>query len=191
LKDAIMREAALEIMQRGLKFSIRELAARTGISTKTLYQHFASKEELVTSLVERAVVQMKEREREVLADESLPAVTKLYETLAILPRGFAFADVRILRELRSLYPKAWLVLDEYFNEGWDNIRVLIDRGFEQGALRPFDVDTFIHAYVGAIYRMMDFEAFGQRGIAMEKALGDTVDLLMNGIVAGDGKEVRL
>lgn len=66
MKNRIIQAATKEIALRGLKFSIRALANQLGISTKTLYQHFASKEQIVASIVEQAIGQMKEREQQVM-----------------------------------------------------------------------------------------------------------------------------
>jgi len=189
MKDRILQEAALEIRRRGLKFSIRDLAGRLGISTKTLYQHFESKEALVSGLVEQTIFLLREQEREVLADDTLSLERKLYDTLVLLPQGLPFEEIGALRELRTAYPRQWKLYDEYTNEGWDNIRKLFRQGIEEGTLRPFDADQFIHVYVGAIYRLMDYEATGRRGASLRQALGQTVEFLLYGIVS-DGSRAR-
>ncbi|XID92718.1 hypothetical protein ACF3MZ_30410 [Paenibacillaceae bacterium WGS1546] len=72
-----------------------------------------------------------------------------------------------------------------------NIRDLIRDGIAEGELRPFDPDTFIHAYIGVLYRMMDIQAAAQSALTMDKALGPTVDLLLYGILSDKRKEERL
>jgi len=187
MKDRIREAAVQEIRRRGIKFSVRELAGSLGISTKTLYQHFASKEQLVADLVRHSIQGMRERESIVLNDASLSTERKLYEALIIVPQAFAFIDARLFHELKIAYPAQWRVLDEYMNKGWDNIRILVRQGVEEGSLRPFDVELFIDAYVGALYRMMDFEVSGSRGLPLDKALALTVDFLMYGIAIGRGE----
>ncbi|OXS61812.1 TetR family transcriptional regulator [Cohnella sp. CIP 111063] len=189
MRNRIREAAVQEIRQRGLKFSVRELASRLGISTKTLYQHYASKELLIADLVELSIAGMRDHEAEVMKDAGTPLLRKLYETLIIVPRSFAFSDTRLLNELKNAYPAQWRVIDEYMNEGWDNIRQLIRQGIEEGALRPFDVDLFINAYVGAIYRLMDREAAdaGQGDRSLGETLASTVELLLYGI-ANDREE---
>ncbi|WP_372629395.1 TetR/AcrR family transcriptional regulator [Cohnella sp.] len=186
MRDRIRQAAIQEVRQRGLKFSVRELANRLGISTKTLYQHYASKELLIAELADLSIAAMKEREAQVLNDAAMPLVRKLYETLIVVPQAFAFSDTRLLNELKNAYPVQWRVIDEYRNEGWDNIRQLIRQGIEEGALRPFDVDLFINAYVGAIYRLMDREAADARqgDLPLGETLARTVELLIYGIANG-------
>lgn len=191
MKERIKQDAMREIGRRGLKFSVRELASGLGISTKTLYQHYESKEALIADIVEQAIIDMKAQESRVLGDASLSAARKLRDSLVNLPKGFAFTDIRVLQELKTSYPTQWRAYDEYMNQGWDNIRGLIRDGIAEGELRPFDPDTFIHAYIGVLYRMMDVQAAAQSALTMDKALGPTVDLLLYGILSDNRKEERL
>lgn len=181
MKNRILQEATKEISHRGLKFSVRDLASRLGISTKTLYQHFASKEQIIASIVDQAVNQMKYRERDLMNDSSLSLKQKLYEALVVLPQGFAFNDIRVMKELRIAYPDQWAIMDDYLNKGWDNIRLLIREGTDNGDFRAFDVDLFIRVYIGAMYQLMDRGGDGHTGFRLEDALASVVDLLLRGI----------
>lgn len=181
MKERIAQVAIQEIRQRGLKFSIREVAGRLGISTKTLYQYFASKEQIVEHIVLQSIEEMKEEERRVLGDPSLRIPAKLRQVLTNLPRGFAFRDIGILKELEQRYPKQWAAIDDYLQNGWDNFRVLVREGIETGDIRPFDIELFIDVYVGGLYRLMDRRAREGRDLSLETALARMVELLLAGI----------
>ncbi|QJD86977.1 TetR/AcrR family transcriptional regulator [Cohnella herbarum] len=183
MKNRILQEATKEILHRGLKFSVRDLASRLGISTKTLYQHFPSKERIIASIVEQAVNQMKDREKELMNDSSLPLKQKLYEALVIIPQGFVFSDIRVMKELQMAYPDQWAIMNDYLTKGWDNIRLLILEGTEKGDIRDFDVETFIRVYIGAMYQLMDHSVASPSGLRMEDSLSLVVDLLLRGIYA--------
>ena len=181
MKSRILQEASMEIARRGLKFSVRALTARLGISTKTLYQHFASKERIIASIVVQAVDQMKDREKRLLNDPALSVKQKLYDALVVLPQGFAFSDIRVMKELRIAYPDQWAIMDDYLNKGWDNIRLLIREGVVSGDFRDFDVELFIRVYIGAMYQLMDHGVAGHNGLRLEDALARVVDFMLLGI----------
>ncbi|MCF2945128.1 TetR/AcrR family transcriptional regulator [Paenibacillus tarimensis] len=184
MKERIMQAAVQEMNYRGLRFSIRDVAGRLGISTKTLYQHFGSKEEIIAAVVERAVTEMTEAEEKLMEEPSLTLMDKLHQALIVLPRGVAFHDIQILSELKMRYPDQWEVVQTHIDKGWDNIRVLFREGVDSGLLRDFDVELFIQIYVGAWYRLMDPELAGQSGQPakpMEQALTGMVDILLTGI----------
>ncbi|MEF3303003.1 TetR/AcrR family transcriptional regulator [Paenibacillus sp. GYB003] len=181
MKERIMTAVAEEIRARGLKFSIRDIADRLGISTKTVYQHFASKEEIVSAIVERSIREMKASEAELLDDAPVGTLEKMRRALVILPGGVAFSDIRVLRELQKLYPKQWRLVDDYMNEGWDTIRSIAEEGIRSGVIRDFDFRLFIRMYVGALYQIMDRGLEEGRRLSLEEALERMVDLLLNGI----------
>lgn len=105
MKEKIIQAALEEMMQGGFKFQIRDIAVRLGISTKTIYQNFASKEEMIGTIVEHCIMDMKASEHTLMQDSSLNLIQKLRQALAILPRGFVFRDLRIIQELRLRYPE--------------------------------------------------------------------------------------
>ncbi|CAM3599242.1 TetR/AcrR family transcriptional regulator [Marinicrinis lubricantis] len=181
MKENIIQAVTKEIHQRGLRFSIRDVASQLGISTKTVYQHFESKEQMISSIVEHAVKDMMDIEKEVMANDTLSLQEKLYRALTVLPRRFVFQDVRILDELRQRYPQQWKVLDDYMNNGWNGILLLVEQGVEEGALKPFDMELFISVYVGALYQLMDQKRSDSRRMSLEEALAGMVDFLMYGI----------
>lgn len=185
MKERIYQSAITEIMQRGLRFSIRDLASRLGISTKTLYVYFDSKEKIINYIVERSIQEMKEKEQEIMEDPTLSMKEKLHLSLVNIPQGVAFSNIHLLDDLHKMYPNQWAIVDEHLNRGWDGIRLLIAEGIANKELREFDVDLFIRVYVGAMYHLMDNEVSVNQHLSLEQALSGTVDLLLSGIYNQD------
>lgn len=183
VRERIAQAAAEEIASRGLRFSIRDVAARLGISTKTLYQNFESKERIIEELVDKAIGEMKEAEERLAADPSLTVKQKFRQALVVLPRGFAYQTMTVLNELRTRYPECWAKADAHLNEGWDRIRLLAEEGMASEEFRPFDIELFIQAYVGAWYRLMEDRQAAGRAPSMKKALEGLADLLTEGVYA--------
>ncbi|WP_058301095.1 TetR/AcrR family transcriptional regulator [Gorillibacterium timonense] len=181
MKERIAQSAIGEIMQRGLKFSIRDVAARLGISTKSIYQFFDSKEQIIGYLVDRCIADMRDAEKEVMDDPVLTPRQKLEKALVILPRGIVFPDIRVLHEVKVKYPNQWEKADTYLEQGWDNIRMLVREGMAEGSLRPFDLDVFIQMYIGALNHLMDYRVSTRMGLSLEKALVQMVEIMLQGI----------
>ncbi|CAH1208804.1 hypothetical protein PAECIP111893_02904 [Paenibacillus plantiphilus] len=181
MKERIIEVAILEIKQCGLKFSIRDLASRVGISTKTVYQYFNSKEDIISLIVDQSICEMKEKEQKFLNDQTLSIEAKLKQALILLPSYSFILDIRLMHELKLRYPNQWRVIDEFINQGWDVFRLLASEGIERGVFRQFDMELFIQVYIGALYRLTDYQVSVQRGVSLEKALGDMTELLIEGI----------
>jgi AcrR family transcriptional regulator len=189
MKGKIVQAATAEIRQWGLKFSIRDLARKTGISTKTIYGHFGSKEDIIGYIVDEALQEMRQQEQKLQDNSSLSFKQRLKQALIIVPSGFALVDLRILNELKLLYPGQWAKVDSYLNEGWDYIRGLFSAGMASGELRHFDVELFIRVYVAAWYTVMERQAEG--GFAapsLAEGLQEVVEFMLYGIYAPKGEE---
>ncbi|WP_028608414.1 TetR/AcrR family transcriptional regulator [Paenibacillus harenae] len=186
MKENIVQTALSEIMQRGLRFSIRDLASQLGISTKTVYQYFESKEQIIGYIIEQSIAEMKQTETELYSDNSLSIQQKLRSALVLLPRGYVFMDVRLLHELKQRYPEQWKAVDHYINHGWDTIRLLVKKGVESGDYRPIDLELLIQMYIGALHRLMNGQVKADKGLSLEKALVSMVDILLVGITNRQG-----
>jgi len=176
-------EAAIEeIKLRGLKFTIRDVAARLGISTKTLYQHFESKTDIISFLIEQAIEEMQQSELQMMKDTSLSLVQKIEQALLILPSAVAFIDIRALDELKKMYPLQWEKVNAYIQQGWDNIRLMVDQAIQQQLIRPFNMELLIQVYIGALYQLINHRASEDSRMSLTETLRGMVNMLMYGIV---------
>lgn len=187
MRERIYQAAVDEILQRGLRFSMRDLASRLGASTKTLYTYFDSKEAIIGYIVNRSIQEMKEKEETIFADTALSLKQKLRSALVNLPQGIAFGRIHLLNDLQKFYPDQWRAVDEYLNHGWDSIRELMKEGISRKEFREFDVELFIRVYVGAMYQHMDTQA-ARNPYTLEHALSETAELLLSGIYRSESHE---
>ena len=57
MRSRIITAALVEMDEHGVRFTMNNLAARLGISKRTLYEHFDSKEVLVEAIVDAIITQ--------------------------------------------------------------------------------------------------------------------------------------
>lgn len=65
--------------EKGIKFTMDDIAHELSMSKKTIYQHFHDKEDMVLKLVDYLFDGIKEEERKVVEDTSLSTVDKIEE----------------------------------------------------------------------------------------------------------------
>src|SRR5690606_19551406 len=107
---------------------------------------------------------------------------KLFEVLVMIPKGYAFSDIRSLNELKLMYPQQWRIMDEYLQLGWEQFRLLLEQGRKEGVLRPFDPYIFIDMYVGALNYYMDHRTAAERhGRPLAALLEETARILLQGV----------
>jgi AcrR family transcriptional regulator len=181
MKDKIVQAVYQEMIHSGLKFTIREIANRMGISTKTIYQHFASKEQIIDYMVEQSISEMKRSEQQIMNQDELSHLDKLKQVLTIAPQAWASFDMHMLKEMGVKYPASWDKIDTYMNQGWQQIRLLIQAGISQGDFREFDIELFIQVYLGAMYQLINQRATRVNPWTAERAIVQTTEFLLEGI----------
>ena len=188
LKDRILKVSINEAERKGFRFTMGDLAKQLGMSTKTLYSYYPSKEELLNEMIDLAINELKLKENEILHDSTLNLVEKLHKCLVLIPADFTFAQLQYLEELQRYYPKQWETVDQFIHEQWAGIISIMDEGIVTNQIRPFNKEIFIEVYIGGLYRLMDHASKSRNMISLQDTMQEMVDILMLGILKGDVHE---
>ena len=78
--------------EKGVKFTMDDLANRLGVSKRTLYENIDSKETLLNLLVDEVFDSVTEKGKEVINDDSIGDLEKLKRVLTILPTSYDTID---------------------------------------------------------------------------------------------------
>ncbi|MET3290806.1 UNVERIFIED_CONTAM: AcrR family transcriptional regulator [Brevibacillus sp. OAP136] len=182
MKERVLAFARQEIHRTGYRFTMNELAKQLGMSTKTIYEWYPSKDALIDDIVQCAIDELKIKEAELAADVTLHPLQKLKKALVLIPQDFQLFDLRRLNELQRYYPEIWKKVDQLITEQWDGVLRIINEGISTGTMRPFHSDLFIELYIGGLYRLMEQSSKGKMNKTLGEALDEMVDILLNGIV---------
>jgi AcrR family transcriptional regulator len=141
-RDAILDATDRLLARSGYKkMTIDELAHEVGIGKGSIYLHFASKEEIALSHIDRIVDRLKARLRHI-ADDQAPAAERLHKML--LERVlFRFDSVQhYTQSLDELLSRLRVQLlarrKRYFSEESRIFAEVIANGVESGELAPTD-----------------------------------------------------
>lgn len=189
-KFAIIKKAESLFMRLGLKgVSMDDVTRELGISKKTLYQFFDSKEDLIMQVINRHRCE----ESESVANICRDAPDALQEMLAIARHvivQFQQMSPATIFDLKKYYPEAWRMVEQVQREYiYGVLKANIERGIQEGLYRnDFNADILARLYVGSVRWLTDDELFPPaefhwaqlyrefihyhlRGIASEKGLG--------------------
>ena len=93
--------------EKGVKFTMDDLANRLGVSKRTLYENIDSKETLLNLLVDEVFDSVTEKGKEVINDDSIGDLEKLKGVLTILPTSYDTIDYTKIHEVKKFYPKIY------------------------------------------------------------------------------------
>ncbi|ATH94722.1 TetR family transcriptional regulator [Bacillus glycinifermentans] len=181
MKERMLKETIHLIRQKGFTFTMGDLAKQLAVSKRTIYECFASKDDLVAEVIDHVVSQIKEKEQAIAANEQLGTIEKIEQILIAVPADFEFMDIRLLTELKKYHYDQWLKLDSFLKDDWAVVEDLFNQGMAQGIIKEIDLPLFIHMYTGSLNQIYDPASSLKSRFTMGEMLKSAVDILIHGI----------
>ncbi|WP_281277109.1 TetR/AcrR family transcriptional regulator [Siminovitchia terrae] len=170
-----------EIQQQGLRFSMDDLARRLGVSKKTLYKYYSSKAEILDELIDMTLENMEEKARAIKSNEELPLIERLRGVIAIVPDHLELTDIRILNEMKKFFPEQWAKVDSFLQSDWEEIRILVEQGIEEGIIKNMNVALIMKVIIVSINTTLEQSFYLENNIAPVDAMDDIVSILIDGL----------
>ncbi|WP_110943279.1 TetR/AcrR family transcriptional regulator [Virgibacillus senegalensis] len=183
MKERIIKQVVEEIQKSGMRFTVDDITNQLGISKKTVYEHFSSKEEIVQTIVDNILEETDQKTNQLLADDAIPFIDKIKQLMQVLPEYHQIYDRPVLDEMKRYYPDLWVKIDEALQEDWEDLQQLIEQGMETGEISSdYSVSVIMKVLVEAINTTLDQHFFNKNNITVAEALSQIVDILLYGLI---------
>ena len=183
MKEKILEATIKVFNQKGLKFTMDDIAKELSMSKKTIYTVFSDKDSLFGEMVDYCFDKIKESEARILNADDLSTVEKIRKILGVLPESYADIDFRQLYLLKDKYPKIYRKVEERLESGWESTIALLNQGMAEGVIRPVNVllvKTMLEATLEQFFQR-DILIVNQ--ISYKNALDEVVGIITDGITA--------
>jgi AcrR family transcriptional regulator len=181
MREKILDAAIKVFREKGLKFTMDDIAKELSISKKTIYTVFRDKESLFLDMVDYCFDRIKESEAAVMEDGSLSTTEKIRKILGVMPESYANLDFQQLYPLKDKYPKIYHRLEERLESGWENTIALIHQGIDEKAIRPVNVCLVKMMLEASIEQFFSRDILIRNGISYMDALDEVVGVIVDGI----------
>ncbi len=188
LKETILQGTIKVYSQKGLKFTMDDVAKALGMSKKTIYTVFRDKESLFLTMVDYMFDSIKQEEQAVVEDASLNTVEKIRKIMGVLPEGYKDLDFRQLYLLRDKYPKIYRQVERRLETGWETTISLMEQGMREGVIREVPIPIVKVMLEASLEQFFRRDVLLQNQISFQAALDAVVDILVNGISVREGGE---
>lgn len=187
----ILRQARGEFFALGYSsFTMDALAAELGMSKKTLYVHFAGKDEIVAAIIDDLAAEIRADADALLRNRELNLAEKL--------RGFVEGTVermealspRTMRDLQRFAPRLYARVEEVRGK---TLPYVFGRFLEEGQLAGlvrttvpagFAIEFFLHAMQGT----MQPATFDRLRMAPRDIIPMAIDLFFGGLLTSAGRK---
>lgn len=179
--ERILQGTIQAFRQKGLKFTMDDIARIQEISKKTIYQVFPDKETLFLAMVDYLFDRIKESEREVMENDSLSTVEKIRAILSVMPEGYREIDFRQLYILKDKYPETYRQVEKRLETGWENSIALLEQGMAEGVIRRVNIPLLKMMLEASLEQFFQRDVLLQNRISYAEALDEVVTILVDGI----------
>ena len=183
LKARILDHAETRLLEQGFRgMRVDELARDVGISKRTLYEQFRTKEEMAQEALLRLNHKLHEGLTEILAtDEDEP--TKLHSIVSRICRSYARARPPFYRDLETT-PFLSELVESCQNRCFEAVEGLVRSGVANRQFRP-DLDPRLvrRTLLAAVTNVSRPEVLAQDRASVDQALDGVVDLVLRGMIA--------
>jgi AcrR family transcriptional regulator len=184
MKIKILKATITVFNKKGLKLTMDDIAEQMGISKKTIYKHYDSKEEIFDQIVDYIFDDIKRREQEILDEEGLELEDRVRKLLAAFPERFTEIDFTKLGDLKAKYPKTYKKLTKRLDSGWEPTMALLEQGRKEGLYREgADFTIFKIMMDASIASLFEDGTLKKTKIKYVDCLNQIVDILLLGIKA--------
>lgn len=190
-REKIIDAVIEEFNEKGLKFTMDDIAKNLGISKRTLYMVVQDKEALFLEAVDTVFAAIKQAEREIAWNDSLDLVDKLKRILIVMPERYKTIDFRQLYGLKSKYPKIYAKIENQLETDWEATFQIMEQAMEAGKLRRINLAVFQAIFTGTIEYYLSRSVLLDSEITYEDAMIEMLDILIQGITKQESREENL
>lgn len=181
VKERIIEATLAVVTEKGLQFTMDDIAKKIKVSKKTIYNLFEDKESLCIETVNYCFAAIKESEAEILNNDNLSLAEKIKGILIVLPDRYQDLDFRKISGGKEKYPRVYAEIERNLTSGWEPTIQLLEEGIAKGELKEFSIPVFKCMVEASIDHFLSGDALLNAGISYEKALNEMMDILWKGI----------
>lgn len=181
MEERILLAAIEEFQDKGLKFTMDDIAKNLGMSKKTVYTVFDSKETMLLALADYCFSDIKQSEKKIVEDTSLTIVEKIEKILVVLPDRYQNIGLSKLYMLQEKYPSIYRRVEQYLQTDWDATIALLEQGIREGAIRPVSIPVLKLMVESTIAHFFRENLLEENGLSYEEGLSEMLHIIMEGI----------
>lgn len=182
MRQRIMMAAEEEMKARSIKFTMADLATRLGVSKRLLYEHFSSKDELISAIIDTHLEVVYQGTLERLQEPELSMKEKL--EAFFLPRQKAsFFEGRIAEDIRRFLPMEWKKFGAFAERRWNLFESILREGIEKGELRSVSLPIVKKMIYASKREMIDLQFLTENQLTLSDVCENIADVLMYGMLA--------
>lgn len=183
IKERVIKACQELILDYGYRgFSMDQLAGQAGVSKRTLYRHFGSRDAVIEAALNSFMQSMAELADDLIKTENDPLVLINTMFTTVTTKGQFALNPRSMNDLRRFYPHLWTIIDDFRQERLRSIFTLFfSRGYIKG-LEQVNPAIALKMISSSIQNILNPDFLLNNGLSFEDACHDLSRLLLFGFL---------
>ena len=190
LRRRIMDKAQEIFLQFGFsRVTMDELASELGMSKKTLYKHFSSKEDLVLNIIRGMCTAIDCQIDIFMRDEHTNSVEKLNKILSYVHNTLSKINTSMAQDVRRYMPDLWSEMERFRREHSERcVGALFQQGMDEGIFRS-DIDRQISVmiYTTAVNNLINPSLLAELPYSASDVYRNFVRIFFEGFLTDKGR----
>ncbi len=185
IKNRIMNAAREQFYVFGFsKVTVDEIVSKLGISKKTFYKYFESKDALVKEVTETTMLEMDACCRQFRENDTIDFVEKLKNMMTFVAMHYAKVGKPLLEDLEKNAPHVWKQIEEHRAKSIAaNFGNLLKEGVEKGIFRDdIDRELIMLIYNNTIQNIIRPEVLTHLPYSAAQVFETIVKIIFEGIL---------
>ncbi len=189
-QEKIIEQIEEKLFKEGFyKTTMDDVASELGMSKKTIYKFFPSKEDLVMAIAKHFMNRMKSKIVPALNTDK-NAIEKLAELINILATASEKVSPKRMDEIRKYFPNLWNEIDSFRTKMmFGNITKVIDQGKSEGLFIDYPTTIIMNILVASIRNIVNPDFILNNNFSIIEAARYAFKIIIGGIVTEKGKKV--
>lgn len=181
-KVRIVSHAEDRFLRAGFnKVTLDELSSELGISKKTMYKFFPSKEDLVRTVI-RTLMKRVERNVIAITEANKPVIQRLAELMLFVGKLFGKVSRAFQMDIQRFTPQLWKEVDKFRNEKiLSRIAEMIKEAKREGKFRS-DVndEVVVMMFLSSVQSIVNPEVLSQHSFSPKDAMYTIFHVIFEG-----------
>jgi AcrR family transcriptional regulator len=194
LKERILNKAQEIFFQYGYtRVKMDEIADGLGISKKTLYKFFESKENLLREIIERIKLNIRTNCDIICDNINMEFIQKLKTLMNYIAKNSSLLRGPLPEDIQKNHPEIWRDINEHRKkESLAKFAGLINEGVTSGDFRKdIDQQVIVLAYVNAVSSLINPELLSQLPYTGNQVFEMLIKIIFEGILTDEGRQKYL
>lgn len=180
-EERILQGATSLFQEKGLKFTMQDIATELQMAKKTIYQYYDSKEALLMALLDHGFAKIQANKKAII-ESDMPIQEKIRKVMIAMPDQYQLLDFRKLSELHARYPAVEKELNQKLEADWEPILQLLETGIAEGDVRNINLTVFRMMITSTMESFLANGLLEKNEISYNDALNSLMDIVMKGIL---------